>query len=144
MMTMYISPYRRLANLRETMDKLWDESMRENTPAEREMTLAVDVRANEDEFVVRAMVPGLEADNLDIEILKNTVAIRGEFKSEAGEEEPKFIACELPEGRFSRMISLPTEIDPTKAEANLKNGVLTLRVPKAEAHKPKSIKISVA
>jgi HSP20 family protein len=51
------------------------------------------------------------------------------------------LTCELPSGRFSRVITLPTTLDTSKAEANIKNGVLTLRVPKAEAHRPKTIKV---
>ena len=140
MMTMYISPYRRLAGLRQAMDRLMEESMAENTPAERDMLLAVDVLAEDEAFVIKALVPGLEAEDLDVEILNNTVAIRGEFKG--SEENAKYVTCELPEGRFSRMISLPVAVDSAKAEAGIKNGVLTLRIPKAEAHRPKAIKVN--
>lgn len=139
-MTMYISPYRRLAGLRQAMDRLMEESMAENTPAERDMLLAVDVLAEDEAFVIKALVPGLEAEDLDVEILNNTVAIRGEFKG--SEENAKYVTCELPEGRFSRMISLPVAVDSAKAEAGIKNGVLTLRIPKAEAHRPKAIKVN--
>jgi HSP20 family protein len=140
-MTMYISPYRRLASFRDAMDRLVDETLAETASPERELVLAVDVQANDDDFTVRAMVPGLEADDLDIEIINNTVTIRGEF-SDAPSEKSKFMTCELPQGRFSRVISLPVSVDAAKAEANLKNGILSLRIPKAEAHKPRSIKVS--
>jgi len=139
---MYISPYRRLSNLRETMDRLIDESMAEAKPTEREMTLAVDVRAADDDFVIRALVPGLQSEDLNIEILNNTVTIRGEFKGEEIEN-AKFLTCELPEGRFSRVIVLPVAVDSSKVEANLKDGVLVLRVPKAEAARPKTIKVNL-
>ena len=141
-MTLYISPYRRLANLRQAMDRMFEEEF-ENTPNEREMTLALDVLAEDEAYTVRALVPGLEADDLNIEILNNTVAIRGEFKG-SEEKEPKFLMNELPSGRFARVITLPTALDPAKAEANIKNGVLVLRVPKAEAHRPKAIKVTAA
>lgn len=140
-MTMYISPYRRLAGLREAMDRLMEETMAENQPAEREMLLAVDVQAEDDAFVLHALVPGLEADDLNIEILNNTVSLRGEFKNLSGEN-AKFITCELPQGRFARIITLPMAVDASKAEASIKNGVLTLRIPKAEAHRPKTIRIN--
>lgn len=141
-MNMYITPYRRLANLRETMDRLIEESMSEAKPTEREMTLPVDVRAADDDFIIRALVPGLQADDLSIEILNNTVTIRGELKAEELEN-AKFLTCELPEGRFSRVIGLPVAVDSAKTEANLINGVLTLRVPKAETHRPKTIKVNL-
>ena len=141
MMTMYISPYRRMANLREAMDRYFDENLDTN-PTEREYKLAVDLRAEEDSFIIRAMVPGLEAEDLNIEILNNTVSIRGEFTC-GDEAEVKYLTCELPNGRFSRTITLPVDVNSGKAEASMKNGVLTLRLPKAEEHLPKSIKIKV-
>jgi HSP20 family protein len=138
---MYISPYRRLATLRQAMDRMMEETLAENAASEREMQLAVDVRAEEEAYVINALVPGLESDDLSIEVLNNTVSIRGEFKSCAGEE-AQYLSCELPAGRFSRVMALPVALDAAKAEASLKNGVLTLRVPKAEAHRPKAIKVS--
>lgn len=143
MMTMYISPYRRLARLSALMDRLLDESLAESEPIEREMTLAVDVQSDDEGYTIKALVPGLEADDITTEILNNTVTIRGEFKAEQ-DENAKYLLCELPTGRFNRVITLPTALDPSKAEASLKNGVFTLRVPKAEAHRPKVIKVKAA
>ena len=140
MMTMYISPYRRMSHLRDTMNRMFEESLNGSTPAEREMLLAVDVQADDDAYTIAALVPGLEADDLSVEILNNTVTIRGEFKDMASED-TKYLLSELPTGRFSRVITLPTALDPTKTEGNLHNGVFTLRVPKAEAHRPKVIKV---
>lgn len=141
-MTMYITPYRRMTTLREAMNRLFEESMAESTPTEREMMLAVDVQANDDAFEITALVPGLEADDLNIEIMNNTVSIRGSFQS-TEKEGAKYLSCELPAGRFSRVITLPTALDPTKVEATIKNGVLHLAVPKADAHKPKTIKVNM-
>jgi HSP20 family protein len=140
-MTLYISPYRRIARLRDAMDRLWDENLAENSQSERELTLAIDVVSEEDGYAIRAFVPGLDSEDLNIEILNNTITLRGEFKLEE-QESAKYIASELPQGRFSRVISLPVGVDASKAEASLKNGVLVLRVPKAEAHRPKTIKVS--
>jgi HSP20 family protein len=141
MMTMYVSPYRRMANLRQTMDRLLDESLNETLP-EREMPLAVDVFAEDEAYTIRAMVPGLEAEEIEIEVINNTVTIRGEFKPIA-DENTKFLANELPQGRFSRVLTLPVAVDSTKTEASLKNGILTLVVPKAETFRPRAIKVSV-
>ena len=141
MMTMYIPHRRRLATLREAMDRLMDETMQENSTPERELLLSVDVQAEDEAFTIRALVPGLESEDLDIEVLNNTVAIRGEFKCPV-DEKARFLTCELPQGKFSRVIALPVGVDANKVEASLKNGVLTLRVPKAEAHRPRAIKIN--
>jgi HSP20 family protein len=139
-MNYYISPYRRMAAMRHAMNRVIDDTMIEQTTNEREMLLAVDVHAAEDAYDVTAMVPGLDAEDLDIEVLNNTVTIRGEFKS-CGEEQVKYLVCELPAGRFSRVISLPTATDASKVEATIKSGVLSLHIPKAEADRPKAIKV---
>ena len=141
-MTVYISPYRRMATLREAMNRLIEDNMAETAPQEREMMLAVDVLTNEDTYEIIALVPGLEADEFNIEIMNNTVSLRGEFKNIVSED-AKFLVSELPAGRFSRVITLPTALEPGKAEASIKNGVLRLLVPKAEAHRPKTIKVNV-
>jgi len=141
MMTMYVSPNRRLMSLREAMNRMFEETYPEFQSTERESLLAVTVMVEDDFFTVKALVPGLNADDLSIEILNNTVAIRGEFPAEQAES-TRYLACELPAGRFARVINLPVDVEAGKVEANIKDGVLTLRIPKAEAHRPKTIKIS--
>lgn len=131
MMTMYVSPHRHTARARRLVNQ---------SPENREMRLAVDVMDNDDAYEIKALVPGLETDEINIEVLNNTVAIRGEFK-ELDVEDSKTLRSELPIGRFSRVITLPTKLDATNAEAKLKNGVFTLSVPKTEDHKPKVIKV---
>lgn len=138
-MTLYISPYRRMAHFREAVNRLIDENYTE-AQQERELALAVDVRAEDEAFQITALVPGIDPESLDIEILNNTVTLRGEFPTR--KEEAGYMLCELPTGRFTRSITLPTALDASKAEANIKHGVLTLLVPKAESHRPRSIKIS--
>jgi HSP20 family protein len=138
-MTFYVTPYRRMAAMRHAMNRWLDEAT-DNEPEQREMMLAVDLKTSDDAYNITALVPGLEAADLDIEVLNNTVTIRGEFKT--GEEENnKYLVCELPNGRFSRTITLPTDTDSSKVEASIKNGVLSLRIPKAEAARPKTIKV---
>lgn len=136
MMTMYVSPHRHTARARRLVNQ---------SPEDREMRLAVDVMDNDDAYEIKALVPGLETDDINIEVLNNTVAIRGEFKAlDVDVEDSKTLRSELPVGRFSRVITLPTKLDATKAEAKLKNGVFTLSVPKTEDHKPKVIKVKAA
>lgn len=141
-MTMYISPYRRMTSLREAMNRLFEDSIAEVPTAEREMLLAVDVQGSEEAYELIALIPGLEAEDINIEIINNTVSLRGEFKSTESDKEVKYLMCELPVGRFSRVITLPTALDPSKAEASINSGVLRLHVPKAEAHRPKAIKVT--
>jgi HSP20 family protein len=130
-MTFYIQPYpyrhmyRRMAAL--------------NGGSSREHFLNVNVRDEEDSFVLSAMVPGLKADDLNIQVLEDVVRIEGEFNS----NEEEYLLNELPSGSFRRILRMPTEIDSEKVEAKIADGVLTLRLPKAESARPKKIKIAV-
>ncbi len=143
-MTLYITnPYRRINAFRNAMDRMFEESFADANVNDHEMTLAVDVTADDDSYTLKAFVPGLEADDLEIEVINNTVSVRGEFK-DGNAEDAKYLADELPSGKFSRFVTLPTALDAAKAEANIKNGILVLKVPKAEAHRPKTIKVTTA
>ena len=139
-MNYYISPYQRMSAMRHVMNRMVNDTMIDPSPSEREMLLAVDIQTVDDAYDITALVPGLDAEDLEIEVLNNTVTIRGEFKS-CGEEQAKYLVSELPNGRFGRTISLPTATDPDKVEASIKNGVLPLHGPKAEADRPKAIKV---
>ena len=139
-MTYYVTPYRRMSAMRHAMNHWFTDGMPDQTPSEREMLLAVDVVNLDEAYDLTALVPGLSADDVDIEVLDNTVTIRGEFKTD-GNEQDKYLVSELPCGRFSRVITLPSEMDAIKVEATIKNGVLSLHIPKAEAARPKAIKV---
>jgi len=125
-MTFYIQPYpyRRMAAL--------------NGGSSRENFLNVNVRDEEDSFVLSALVPGLKAADLNIQVLDDVVRIEGEFQ--ASEED--YLLNELPSGSFRRVLRMPVEIDADSVEAKITDGVLTLRLPKAESARPKTIKIS--
>jgi len=142
MMTLYVSPYGRIARRRSSMDHRLDSNHHVSEALDREKVLAVDVRSDDESYTISALIPGIEADDINVEILNKTVSIRGEFNEKIEEENDKFLVNELPFGRFGRVLTLPTKLDPAKADANLKNGVFTLRVLKAEEDRPKLIKIS--
>jgi len=103
----------------------------------RERFLAVNVREAEDEFVLSALVPGLRADDLRIQVLEDMLRIDGKFPA----DEDEYLMQELPSGSFRRELRLPSAVDSDKVEAKIADGVLTLRLPKAESAKPKKIKI---
>ncbi|HJW89411.1 MAG TPA: Hsp20 family protein, partial [Anaerolineales bacterium] len=95
MMTFYVSPYRRVARMRDVMNRLLEETVAEQEPAEREMSLAVDVQAEDEAYVLSALVPGLEAEDINVEVLNNTVTIRGEFKDHT-QADARYLISELP------------------------------------------------
>jgi len=131
-MTFYIQPYPYRRHIARRMAAT-------NGGSSREHFLRVNVRDEEDTFVLSALVPGLKADDLNIQVLENVVQIEGEFQ--ANEEE--YLLRELPNGSFHRALRMPTEIDAEHVEAKITDGVLTLRLPKAESARPKKIKIAV-
>lgn len=102
-------------------------------------SLNVNIREEEDAYELSALAPGLTADDLNIQILEDVVRIEGEFKA----DETHFLMRELPHGPFMRTLRLPAAIDAEQVEAHIANGVLTLRLPKAESARPKKIKINI-
>jgi HSP20 family protein len=137
-MTMYVSPYRRYAR----RDRRVESDSHTSKVLRRDKVLAIDVKSDDEAYTISALIPGIEAEEINVEILNNTISIRGEFGEYFEDEDDHLLVNELPFGHFSRVLTLPTRLDPAKADANLKNGVFTLRVPKAEEDRPKVIKIS--
>ncbi len=137
-MTLYIrSPF---ANMRRRMlENMFDRDLSE-FGFESNLPMPIDVKAEDDTYIVTAWLPGVVAEDLNIQVVNESVTISGELKV-AREDNSQYLLAEIPSGRFSRTITLPMPLNASAAEANLSNGVLTLRVPKAEEAKPKSIKI---
>ena len=104
-----------------------------------DFTLAVDVRDEDEAYVISALVPGLKAEDLNIQILEDVVTVEGEFKA----DENEYLMRELPHGSFRRTLRLPAALDADKAQAKINDGVLTLRLPKAESARPRMIKVAV-
>lgn len=115
-------PYRRMA-------RRWAEN--------REQTLGVNVREEDEAFVLSALVPGIKSDELNIQVLEDVVRIAAERPA----DEDTYLVRELPTGSFTRTLRLPAPIDADHVEAKIVDGVLTLRLPKAESARPKQIKI---
>ncbi|MFQ5407807.1 MAG: Hsp20/alpha crystallin family protein [Anaerolineales bacterium] len=140
MSTLYLTPYRRMTSLRNAMDQLFNESFVRPAYVDGGLRFAVDVEARPEEFVLRANLPGLSADDLNVEVLEDTVTISGEI--EVAHEDANHLLRERRGGKFTRTLTLPSELDASKASAELKNGVLTLTIPKVEAAQPRLIKVA--
>jgi HSP20 family protein len=109
-----------------------------NCESNRDYSLAVNIQGNDDQFILSALVPGLKAEDLNIQILEDVVTIEGEYK----QEDSEFLMRELPHGSFRRSLRLPSAVDAKKADARIEEGVLTLSLPKAESAKPRTIKVA--
>lgn len=106
--------------------------------ASNERSLGVNIREEDDAYVLSALVPGLRADDLNIQVLEDVLRIEGEYKL----DESEYLLQELPHGSFKRTLRLPTVIDADLVEAKITDGVLTLKLPKAESARPKKINIT--
>jgi HSP20 family protein len=102
----------------------------------------VNLTEDADRFYVRAELPGVKTDDLEMQATAKNLSIAGERKIEAENEGVRYHRREREAGKFSRIITMPTEIDPDRIEARLQDGVLTIQVPKAEAVKPRQIAIN--
>lgn len=126
-MTLYIQPYP------------FQRAARRFSEQPRQRSLGVNIREEDEAYVLSALVPGLKAEDLNIQILADVVSIEGEYKA----VEAEFLLNELPSGTFRRTLRLPNEVDAEKVEAKIADGVLTLTLPKAESARPKKIKVAV-
>ena len=104
----------------------------------------VDIYENGDSLVLKAELPGINPDEVEIRVEDNTLYLKGERKFEKEVKEQNYHRVERSYGTFTRSFSLPNSIDADKVAANFKDGVLTLTMPKKEEAKPKTIKINVS
>jgi HSP20 family protein len=146
MMTRW-EPLREMVGLREAMDRLFEDSFVRpawNTPGEGDRSyvyrLPADAYSTENELVITASVPGANPDEVEITIEGDTLTIKGEVPAPLSNV--NYIMQERGYGRFSRTLTLNVPVQADKAEAEFVNGVLTLRVPKAEAVRPRTIKVT--
>jgi len=105
---------------------------------------ALDVYDEKDDLIVKAEIPGLSKDEIDISLEGNTLTIKGEKKKEEEIKEEDYYRCERTFGAFTRSIDLPTEVNAAKVNASFKNGVLEIRLPKTEEGKKSVVKVKVA
>lgn len=101
----------------------------------------VDVIDRDDEVVVKAEMPGVKKEDIHISLAGNVITIKGESMHEQKEEKGDYYRCEMSRGEFSRMLTLPADVDDTKAKAELYDGVLEISLPKVESAKKRDIKI---
>jgi len=136
-------PFAEIERLRQRMDRLFDEWMPSTWKAGRTMGVFPLANLTEDResYILRAEIPGVKAEDLDIQATANSVSISGERHIPQEEENVSYHRREREGGRFSRAVALSGEIDPDRVDAKLEHGVLTLRLPKTEASKAKQISV---
>ena len=142
------NPYGELVTLRDAMGRLFEDSFVSPLTwrqLDGEMlNPAMDVHQTGDEIIVTASLPGLKAEDVDITITGQTLAIRGEFKADEKVERDQYLYRERRYGTFHRQVELPVRVQGDATTATFEDGVLTLRIPKAEEVKPRQIKVKPA
>lgn len=135
-------PYREMMSMRRAMDRLMDSTFGDDWDSgTTEWSLPLDVIENEDDFVVKATVPGVKPEDLEVTYNNGALTIKGEVKAEEEKKEGKYHLRERRYGTFVRTVALPTDVKPENIDAEYHDGVLTLTLPKAEEVKPKRISI---
>ena len=136
-------PAREMMTLREAMDRLFDDAFTHHplSPNGGSAVPAIDLFQNANEVILKAALPGLKPDDVQISVTADMLTLRGEFKEETDQKEVTYQIHEQRRGVFERSIMLPTDVETDKAKADFQNGVLTVTLPKAEAVKPKTISI---
>lgn len=133
-------PVREMMTLREAMDRLFDDAFTRPLSLSGVSGMpAIDMYQTNDDVVVKASLPGLKSDDVDITVTGETLTLRGEFRQETEEKETGYHIREQRSGSFERSILLPTDVKADKAKADFENGILTITMPIAEEVKPKSI-----
>jgi HSP20 family protein len=135
-------PMREMMTLREAMDRLFDDAF--TRPLDLSGVAAapaIDLYQTAEEVVVKAALPGLKADDVQISVTGDMLTLRGEFKQENEKKDATWHIREQRYGAFERSVALPTDVQTDKAKADFENGILTVTLPKAETVKPKTITV---
>ena len=135
-------PVREMISLREAMDRLFDEAFTQPFGARTSWSApAIDMYQTDDEVVVKAAIPGLKADDVQISVTGDTLTLRGEYKDKGEASEKAYHIRERRYGIFERSLQLPMTVVADKAKAEFEDGILTISLPKAEEVRPKTITV---
>lgn len=138
-------PFREMMSLRQAMDRLMEDSVvrpgRAFRPLGEEAYPALDVYQKPKELVVKASLPGVKPEDVDITISGDTLTIKGETKTDEEVKREDYLYQEHRYGSFSRTLVLPPDLRTDKADASFDQGIFTLTIPRAEEVKPKTIKV---
>jgi len=136
-------PAREMMSLRDAMDRLFDDAF--TRPLSIKDTAwsvpAIDMYQTDDEIVVKAALPGIKSDEVQINITGEVLTLKGEIKHEEEKKEKAWHIREQRYGSFERSVVLPTDVVADKAKAEFENGILTISLPKADEVKPRTITV---
>jgi len=140
---MRVEPFNELVSLRDAMDRLFEQSIINPRGMLESFAegLAVDMYQTKDAVIVKAAIPGVKPEDIDISMSGDILTIKGEFKQEENVERGDYIRRERRFGSFTRSVQVPVAVNVEKATAEVEHGILKLTLPKAEEVKAKTIEI---
>lgn len=144
----WLDPFRDLTSIQERMNQIFEDALSRTRGREEGLrtgmwTPAVDIYEKTDSVVVKAELPGVEKDQISVEVKNGILTLRGERKFERDVKEESYHRIERAYGSFLRSFSLPVSVDQDQVSARFKDGVLEVELPKKEKAKPKQIKVDV-
>ena len=135
-------PAREMMTLREAMDRLFDDAFTRPISMTGSLSApAIDMYQTDEELVVKAAVPGMKSDDVQISVTGDVLSIKGEVRLKDENKDKAWHIREQRWGSFERALALPTDVISDKAKAEFENGILTITLPKAEEVKPKTITV---
>ena len=136
--------FRGFGDVHREMNRFFDEFWGTRQPADEQRVWlpAIDVSENDAEYQVKAELPGMAQDDIEVHLENNVLTLKGEKKHEAKEEKENYLRVERSYGSFSRSFELPSGVKQEEIEANFKDGILEVTLPKSEEHKAKRIAIA--
>lgn len=142
-------PFRELEDMSARLNRLVSQPLARQMADDGSMSLsdwtpAIDVQETDDEYVLKADLPEVKKEDVQVEIQDRMLSVRGERHQEKEEKGKKFHRVERAYGRFERCLSLPTEVDAQKVAAEFKDGVLKVHLPKSAAERPRTIDVKVS
>jgi len=140
-------PFKELYSMRSQMDRIFDTLLRgeesEQLMGKGLWAPAVDIYETENEIVLKAELPGVDKDDLEVKVENNTLILKGEKRQETEIKKENYHRAERIYGQFQRIFTLPDTVDTDKIKASFKSGILTLTLPKKKEAKPKQITVKV-
>ena len=137
----------RLSSLRNELDRLFESPLAEWNRTSQLLsgwTPALDIYEDKENFIVKAELPGMKREDINVSFQDGMLSISGERKGETKHEDAEVHRTERFFGRFQRAVTLPAPVAPDKVKAQYKDGILTVTLPKTEEAKPKQIDVSVS
>lgn len=145
MALMRLQPIYGLNTFKRDFDRMFDQLSNltwEGLDANSQ-TPAIELKETDTDVILRAEVPGMSAENLDVQVTRNAVAITGENRHEQQSETKGYFHSEFRYGRFQRIVPLPAKVENDQVKAEFKDGILTLTLPKAADERRKVVKVNL-